>query len=105
MAEPKASTSAAHPGVRRVGVRELRQDASRLLGRVAEGESIEITNHGRSVARLVPVDYVYPRTFEVLLAEGVIRAGRGAPWTALAEAAPAGTPSSSDLLDEERAGR
>jgi prevent-host-death family protein len=38
----------------RVGVRELRQHASRYLARVERGESIEITDRGRLVARLVP---------------------------------------------------
>jgi len=36
-------------------VRELRQHASRYLARVARGEAIEVTDRGRSVARLVPV--------------------------------------------------
>jgi prevent-host-death family protein len=39
----------------RVGVRELRQHASRYLARVAGGESLEVTDRGRAVARLVPV--------------------------------------------------
>lgn len=39
----------------RVGVRELRQHASRYLARVAGGESLEVTDRGRPVARLVPV--------------------------------------------------
>jgi prevent-host-death family protein len=39
----------------RIGVRELRQHASRYLQRVAHGESLEVTDHGRLVARLVPV--------------------------------------------------
>lgn len=38
-----------------VGVRELRQRASELLRRVAEGESIEITDRGRPVAVLAPL--------------------------------------------------
>ena len=39
-----------------VGVRELRSRASEILRRVRErGEEIEITHHGRVVARLVPV--------------------------------------------------
>lgn len=37
-----------------IGVRELRQHASRYLARVAAGESIEITDRRRPVARLVP---------------------------------------------------
>lgn len=39
----------------RVGVRELRQHASRYLERVAHGESLEVTDRGRPVARLVPI--------------------------------------------------
>tara|TARA_B100000519_G_scaffold183108_1_gene176462 strand:- start:140 stop:412 length:273 start_codon:yes stop_codon:yes gene_type:complete len=38
-----------------IGVRELRQHASRYLDRVAAGELIEITDRGRPVARLVPI--------------------------------------------------
>jgi prevent-host-death family protein len=41
--------------MQRIGVRELRQNASRYLAQVSRGESIEITQHGRPVARLVPV--------------------------------------------------
>lgn len=39
----------------RIGVRELRQHASRYLERVVRGESLEVTDRGRPVARLVPV--------------------------------------------------
>ena len=38
-----------------VGVRELRQRASELLRRVEGGETIEITDRGRPVARLAPL--------------------------------------------------
>jgi prevent-host-death family protein len=37
-----------------VGVRELKAKTSDVLRRVEHGEIIEITNHGRVVARLVP---------------------------------------------------
>lgn len=37
-----------------VGVRELRQRASELLRRVAQGETIEVTDRGRRVAILSP---------------------------------------------------
>jgi prevent-host-death family protein len=39
-----------------IGVRELRQYASRYLARVAHGETLEVTDRGRPVARLVPVE-------------------------------------------------
>ena len=38
-----------------IGVRELRQHASRYLARVEAGEELGVTNNGRLVARLVPV--------------------------------------------------
>jgi prevent-host-death family protein len=40
--------------VERVGLRELRQDASELVRRVEAGEQIDITVSGRLAARLVP---------------------------------------------------
>jgi prevent-host-death family protein len=42
--------------VRSVGVRELKQQASQVLRALqASGEEVEITHHGRVIARLVPV--------------------------------------------------
>jgi prevent-host-death family protein len=41
--------------MRTIGVRELRQHASKYLAEVAAGESIEITDRGQPVARLVPI--------------------------------------------------
>lgn len=38
-----------------VGVRQLRQAASELLRRVAQGETFEITDRGRPVAMLSPL--------------------------------------------------
>ncbi|HEY8740091.1 MAG TPA: type II toxin-antitoxin system prevent-host-death family antitoxin [Candidatus Dormibacteraeota bacterium] len=38
-----------------VGIRELRQNASALIRRVIAGESIEVTDRGRPVARIVPL--------------------------------------------------
>jgi prevent-host-death family protein len=38
----------------RVGVRQLRQDLSRYLERVKQGEALVVTERGREVARLVP---------------------------------------------------
>ena len=40
----------------RVGVRELRQNLSRYLRRVARGERLEVTERGKLVAVLGPVD-------------------------------------------------
>lgn len=39
-----------------IGVRELKAHLSEALEAVEAGEVIEVTNHGRSVARIVPID-------------------------------------------------
>jgi len=39
----------------RVGLRELRQQASAVLKRVVQGEVIEVTDHGHPIARIVPL--------------------------------------------------
>jgi prevent-host-death family protein len=39
----------------RVGIRDLREQMSAVLKRVALGETIEITNHGHPIARIVPL--------------------------------------------------
>ncbi len=46
----------AHPkgDPRTVGVRELRQNLSRYLERVKDGETLTVTERGQEVARLVP---------------------------------------------------
>lgn len=45
-----------------IGVRELKEHTSRVLRRVRErGEEIEVTHHGRVVARLVPASPDRPR--------------------------------------------
>jgi prevent-host-death family protein len=41
--------------MKRIGVRELRQNASKHLQLVQNGETIEITDRGRPIALLVPV--------------------------------------------------
>ena len=38
----------------RIGLRELRQNASRYIARVMRGETVEVTQRGRLVARIVP---------------------------------------------------
>ena len=38
-----------------IGARELRTHLSKLLDRVARGEHLTITKHGKPVAQLVPV--------------------------------------------------
>jgi prevent-host-death family protein len=39
----------------RIGIRELNQNTSQVLARVSGGETVEITDRGHPIARLVPV--------------------------------------------------
>jgi len=81
-----------------IGVRELRDGLSKHLAEVRAGRTVTVTDHGRPIARIVPVDR--PNRLEQLLAEGKIQpAGRPKkaapqPITAQGEV--------SDLIDEQR---
>ena len=59
----------------RIGVRELRQHASRYLERVAHGETLEVTDRGRPLARLVPI---LPDPWADMLASGRVTAAQDA---------------------------
>ncbi len=53
-----------------VGIRELRADLSRWVKRVHEGDEIVVTDRGRAVARLVPVEG--ERRIDRLIREGLV---------------------------------
>lgn len=58
----------------RIGIRELRRDASAILRRVAAGETIEVTDRGRPVAVLVQS---VPGGLASLEREGLVRRAQG----------------------------
>lgn len=52
--------------MRTIGVRELKEHTSRILEEVRErGEEVQITRHGRVIARLMPVSPTLPDTQEL----------------------------------------
>lgn len=59
----------------RVGVREARQNLSVYLARVKQGESLDVTERGRVVARLVPPEA--PDPWERMVADGRVTPGKG----------------------------
>jgi prevent-host-death family protein len=101
-------TTPSQPKSKTVGVRELRQNLSRYLERVKEGETLTVTERGREVARLVPshpnVDPYYlelAEKFGATIPTGdLVEAIRNLP--PLAEPAPAGTTDA--FLEESRRG-
>jgi prevent-host-death family protein len=51
-----------------VGIRELRDSLSRYLAEVGRGATVTVTDHGKPVARIVPV--AEPSRLDQLIAEG-----------------------------------
>jgi prevent-host-death family protein len=71
--------------VERIGIRELRANLGSVVRRVHAGETVELTEHGHPVARLVPLRH--RSRLEQLVAEGRVTLPEG---------------SLADLLDRER---
>jgi prevent-host-death family protein len=84
----------------RVGVRELRRDASALLRRVAAGETLEVTHRGRPVAVLVGTA---PTGMARLEREGLLRRAEGDLLDLVPVKVPPGATAPSRLVSEGRA--
>ena len=87
--------------MRSIGIRELRQHASRYLRDVERGEIIEITDRGRRVARLVPP--ADGGAVEQLIAAGRLRPARNGPPDAGPLKPTDGVPLPSQTLLDDRA--
>ena len=84
--------------MKRVGVAELKNQLSKHLRAVEAGAEVEVTDHDRPIARIVPV----------LPANRVVVQSAAIPFGSIRRRryAPAGWPvSSTDLLLQERQGR
>lgn len=81
-----------------VGVRELRDGLSRHLATVREGHTITVTDHGRPVARIIPVGV--PTKLEQLIAEGKVTPATRRERDRPAPVKAKGTVS--DLVDQQR---
>ena len=76
---PRKIYNEVHPQ-NRIGVREIRQDASTILARVEEGEEFIITNRGVPIARLIPMDMDDEQLIEEMIANGDIVEADGNLW-------------------------
>jgi prevent-host-death family protein len=81
-----------------VGVRELRDNLSRHLAEVRSGRTVTVTDHGRPIARIVPIERL--TRLEQLRAEGRVQPARTRKRKAPAPVASAGTVS--DLIGDQR---
>jgi prevent-host-death family protein len=88
----------------RIGIRELRNETSRVVRRARSGERILITIDGVPAAQLVPLDdRPRTRTLEELTATGALLAPRASrpPREATPLPAPPG-PTTTDILRSHR---
>ncbi len=88
--------------MRRVGIRELRQDASTWVRRAAAGEEIEVTDRGRAVARLGPIP-AQETGLAALEAAGRIRPAKGKLTDHNPLPIKSGSPTLSEILADMRA--
>lgn len=91
--------------MRRIGIRELRQNASEYVRAAEAGETLEVTDRGRPVARLAPVPKA-ESILDRLIAEGKATPARGD----LLDLGPPpqrepGEPVLSEVLEEQREDR
>jgi prevent-host-death family protein len=93
-----------------IGIRELRQNASRYVAMAKAGRRVPVTERGKLVAYLVPA--VEPTTmFERLVAAGQVRRATGSMRDLIAEIGPPPPPEPGEgspaeelarMRDEER---
>lgn len=81
------------------GVRELRDHLSRYLELVRDGTEVTVTDHGKAIARLVPLSR--PRPLDRLIAEGLVTPPRASKRARFERAIAAKGPVS-DLVAEQR---
>ncbi|MGO9156353.1 type II toxin-antitoxin system Phd/YefM family antitoxin [Mycobacterium sp.] len=86
-----------------IGIRELRQNASVWIAKAKAGVTIQITDRGRPVARLVPITAA-EQAREQLIAEGQLIAAT-APRVPFSMADLIEGPSLTAILDEQRSDR
>ncbi|HVR11579.1 MAG TPA: type II toxin-antitoxin system prevent-host-death family antitoxin [Thermoanaerobaculia bacterium] len=98
--------------VRTTGVTELKASLSEALARVKAGEEILVTEHGRPIAKIVPLPSAMPEAAtDELVRAGILRApdapdrALGAEFWRLPRPADAAGLSLRALLDERRSGR
>ncbi len=89
---------------REVGVRELRQNLSVYLARIARGETLEVTDRGQAVAILAPLPKRVP-VLERLEREGLLIRATGDLLAAMRPRTGRTSQRGSRLLQQARADR
>ena len=83
-----------------IGIRELRDHLSRYINQVREGGEITVTDHGRAVARIVPIDQ--PRLLDRLIEDGRVTPARYKERSRPRRRVTASAPVSPLVADQQR---
>lgn len=85
-----------------VGVRELRQNLSVYLRRIAKGETLRVTDHGHPVALLTPLRQTENSVLDAMEARGELIRPRGGRRRRPVPLPPDGGPTLSEVLQQMR---
>jgi prevent-host-death family protein len=85
-----------------VGIRELKSGLSKYLKRVAHGERITVTERGRPVAVLVPIEEPSAALVQAMIAAGTARWSGGKPRGSARPARLRSGPSVAQAITEDR---
>lgn len=86
----------------RVGTRELKSKLSAYLRRVKEGESIIVTEHGRPIGQITPLEPGLEGRIQALMDAGLITWNRKSFRPRRPAAANSSRRQVSDLVEEDR---
>ena len=88
--------------MQKVGVRELKAHLSAYLRRTETGERLTVTDRGRAVAVLSPIESTRVDWVHGLVSEGLARWGGGKPVGLTPRIKSRGKPASQMVIDDRR---
>ena len=87
----------------RIGIRELRQEASKILSRVIDGEEFLVTDRGAPIARLIPLTKSPEDFYDEMVESGEIIPPTGEFFIKVPKMKPlSGNKSALEIFLEER---
>jgi prevent-host-death family protein len=86
----------------RVGTRELKNKLSEYLRRVKAGETIIVTEHGRTIGQIIPAKATVEERMQGMIAAGLVAWNGEKPAPYRTQIINRGEGSLSDLIVEER---
>jgi prevent-host-death family protein len=86
----------------RVGTRELKNKLSEYLRRVKAGETITVTEHGKTIGQIIPASPTVEDKMKAMIASGRVEWNGSKPQRYQTKVANTGKHQLSDLVVEDR---